>query len=146
MMVLVLCLATMLILTSILSWTSTNVNLSGRNNEYFRTVAAAEAAAEKVIAAIQADYQSGGDAGVQPNISTYRSRVPLASDDAILGNYTYNDAQGNSGQTFLQYLPPTEFRVLNAQYRDLYGYSSIYRVISNARENNSRFGITGAVW
>ncbi len=145
-MVLVLSAATLLILASTLGWATTNLNLNGRNNEYFRTLAVAEAATEKVLASIASDYQNGGDAAVLPNISSYRSLVPTASENPIFGSYTFNDAQGQVGKTYIQHIPPAEFRQLNAQYKDLYGFSAIYRVISNARENTGRFKITAACW
>ncbi len=146
---LIIAACTLLILASTLSWTATNVTLSERNNEYFRTLAVAEAATEKILAAIESDYQANGDAGVQPNLATYRGYVPKATENAVFGKYDFSDAnpsQPANGKTYLQFLPPTEFRVLNAQYEDLYGYSSIYRVISNAREKQGRHKITAAVW
>ena len=42
--VLVLCVVTLLIMTATLQWSSTNMRLTERNNQYQRTVAVAEAA------------------------------------------------------------------------------------------------------
>ena len=138
-MVLVLTAATLLILASTLGWTSTNMTLIARNNEYFRTLAVAEAATEKLIAAVESDYQAGGDAVVQANLNNYRALVPLATENATFGDYAFNDGQNNSGKTYLEYLPPTKYRLLTSEYRGLYGWSAIYRVISNARETKSRY-------
>ena len=55
-MVLILSAVTLLILASTLQWSTTNSSLSQRNNEYYRTVAVAESATEKVIARITSDY------------------------------------------------------------------------------------------
>lgn len=145
-MVLVLSAATLLILASTLGWTSTNVTLTARNNEYFRTLAAAEAATEKVIAAIEWDYQAGGDATVLASLDNYRALVPLASESPGFGNYTFSDAQNNNGKTYLDPVGPADFRVLAAEYRNLSGWSAIYRVISNARDNTSRYKLNTAVW
>ena len=145
-MVLVLTLATFVVLASTLSWTMTNTNLSGRNNEYYRTVSAAESATEKVIAAIESDYQAGGDTPVQNALSTYRLMTPTSGESPLLGQYTYSDGQANQGRTYVEFRPPSAFRPLAAQYRSFFGYSSIYRLISNARETSGRYGITAAVW
>jgi len=144
--VLVLSACTMVILGGVLSWTTTNTTLSARNNEYFRTVAAAEAATEKVISAITHDYQTAGDLPVRNNVSNYKLKYPTASENAVWGNYQFSDGAGNGNRTWVEYIPPSEFRVLNAQYRGLFGYSSIFRVISNARDKTSRYNLTAGVW
>ena len=145
-MVLVLTLASFLVLASTLEWTTTTTNLSGRNNEYYRAVSAAESATEKVIASIESDYQTGGDTPVQNALSTYRLMSPTSTESPLLGGFSFNDGQGNAGRTYVEFRPPTKFRVLVAQYRGLYGYSSIYRLISNAKETSGRYGITAGVW
>jgi len=43
---------TLIILAGALGWATTSTRLTGRNVEYFRTEAAAEAATEKVVASI----------------------------------------------------------------------------------------------
>ena len=145
-MVMVLSAATLLTLTGVLSWTSTNMQLSARNNEYYRTVSAAESATEKVIAAMEYDYQTSGDLPVRNNVASYKLKVPTAAENSLWSDYLFSDGQGNGSRTWVEYIPPTEFRVLAAQYRGLYGYASVFRVISNARDTTSRFNITGGVW
>jgi hypothetical protein len=134
-----------MISASILGWVVTNTTLSQRNNEYFKTVAVAEAATEKVIGRLAYDYQQDGDAAVLASLDSYRSYVPNADEDPALGAYDFSDAQGNADRTYLENIPPNEFRVLSAQYRGLRGYGSYFRVISNAREKTSRFNITAGV-
>ncbi|HMJ89640.1 MAG TPA: hypothetical protein VK530_07470, partial [Candidatus Acidoferrum sp.] len=143
--VLVLGSATLLAAGSLLAWTTTNNRLSQRNNEYNRTIAMAEAATEKVISRIAYDYQIGGDAENFANINSYRTTVPLPSEEALVSNYRFTDAQGNVGRTYIQYLPPSEFRVLTAQYQGLHGYATAFRVVSNAKDTTSPFGITAGV-
>ena len=144
-MVLVLCGATLLILGSSLSWTLVSSNQSARNNEYFKTVAAAEAATEKVLTAIAKDYQTAGESLVFNNLTSYRAKVPLLTEDSVLGRYEYSNGLGQKNQTHVQFVPPSEFRVLSAQYKGLRGYASTFRLISNSRDTTSRFNITGAV-
>lgn len=145
-MVLVLSACTLMILGGVLSWTTTNTTLSARNNEYFRTVAAAEAATEKVIAQLEYDYQASGDAAVRNNVSEYKFKYPTPAENAFWGNYQFTDGAGHGNRTWVEYIPPTQFRVLTAQYRGLYGYASVFRVISNARDTQSRYNLTAGVW
>lgn len=146
-MVLVLATASLLVLGSVLAWTNTNTALSQRNNEYNRSVLVAEAATEKVISSIDADYTRAGEPQVlaTSSIDGYRSMVPTSTEDPLFANYLITDAQGNQNKTYVQYVPPSEFRVLSAQYRGLHGYATAFKVISNAKERSSRFNITAAV-
>ena len=144
-MVLALTACTFLILGGILSWAGTNTNLSGRNNEYFKTVAAAEAATEKVLTAIAKDYQTAGESLVFNNLAAYRAKVPVVTDDPLFGTYEFSNGLGQQNQTHVEFLPPSEYRVLSAQYKGLRGYASKFRLISNSRDTTSRFNITGAV-
>jgi hypothetical protein len=144
-MVLVLSVVSLLILASIVGWSSTNATLSHRTTEYYRAVALAEAATEKVITHIAADYQKGGDAEVKRNVESYKTKIPTEAENPMFKDYQFSDGKGGVGQTHVEFLPPSEFRVLSAQYRGLHGYSSAFRVVSNARDTASRFDITGAV-
>jgi len=46
----------LLILGAALNWCSTNAAMTARNNQYFNTLAATEAATEKVLSKLAADY------------------------------------------------------------------------------------------
>ncbi|HWN93671.1 MAG TPA: hypothetical protein VNT99_01450, partial [Methylomirabilota bacterium] len=146
-LVIVLALGTagLLILSGTLGWVFTNTSLSQRNNEYFRSVAVAEAATEKVISRLAYDYQQEGEGLVFANLESYRTGVPNTAEDPGYGNYAFTDGLGNSGRSYVQNVPPNEFRVLTAQYRGLRGYGTAFHVASNVRETTSRFGITAAV-
>jgi hypothetical protein len=144
-MVLVLSAVTLLLLASILQWSSTNTALSQRNNDYYRTVAAAEAATEKVLTQIDSDYKRGGDSLVASNLSTYRDLVPSVSENPQFGVFEFSNGQSNAEKTHVEFVSPAAFRNLSGQYRGLYGFSSGFRVISNARDTSSPFNITGAV-
>jgi len=49
-----------LILAGTMTWCSTTVRLNERNNQYFRTLAAAEAATEKVLSRMSGDFAMAG--------------------------------------------------------------------------------------
>jgi hypothetical protein len=135
----------LLTLAGALGWCTTNATLNQRNNQYFRTVAAAEAATEKVLTHMIDDYRREGDYGNFSHLSHYQAFVPTSSESSLWNNYAFSDGQGNANCTYVQFVPPSEFRVLSSQYRGLYGYASTWRIISNARELNSSFNITAAV-
>ena len=50
-----------IILAGALNWSRSNVFLNERNNQYFRSLAAAEAATEKVLTQIKMDYDAEGE-------------------------------------------------------------------------------------
>ena len=144
-LVLILSVATLTILAAALSWCSTNTTTNQRNNQYFKSMAAAEAATEKVITAMTTDYKNQGDALVFANLDNYRHLVPTAAENALWAGYEFKDGQGNLNQTYVEYDPPSAFVSLDSQYRGLYGYASSYRVISNARELNNSAIIVAAL-
>jgi hypothetical protein len=136
---------TMLILASALGWTMTSSRLTGRNVEYYRTEAAAEAATEKVIAALNLDYEQLGEAEVLRRLDTYRALVPTTNEDSAWRSYAFMDIQGNRAHTTVDYIPPSQYRVLGSQYEGLSGYASSFRVISNVRQTDGPFNITGGL-
>ncbi len=130
-----------LLLTTIMNWTSENSRLTDRNNEYYATAAAAEAATEKVLVRISRDYISGGNALINANLANYSSLIPLASEYAYWSNYTFiNPSSGASGSIYVDQYQPASYVALNGQYAGLNGYDTVYRIISNAQLNNSRNG------
>ncbi|MBI5385760.1 MAG: hypothetical protein HZA90_13860 [Verrucomicrobia bacterium] len=133
------------ILAGTLQWAGTNNTLNARNNQYFRTVAAAEAATEKVISSLTRDYQEQGDYGNFSHMDAYRAMVPTACENAVWTDYSFTDGRGSTARTYVEYVPPTEFRLLSSQYRGLYGYASSYRIVSNARELATTLNITAGV-
>lgn len=132
-------------LSGALSWTATNTQLNGRNNQYFATAAAAEAATEKVLARLAQDYRNGGEAAVFANLSAYRSDVPTAAEHELWGGYEFTDGAGGLGAVHVERLTTEAYVELNSQYRGLRGWASTYRVLANARDRNSRYAITAAV-
>ena len=145
MVVMVLCAVTLLVLGSALRWTTTNNRLTHRQNQYFRSVAAAEAATEKVLSRLTSDYKRGGENLIMVNFDAITRSVPLSAENAQFGQYEFTDGQGNAGRTFVYSTAASQYAVLTAQYRGLSGYASSFRVISNARQLNTPFPVSGAV-
>ena len=142
---LVLSAATLLVLSSALGWTSTNSAMTERNNQFFRTVSAAEAATEKVLTRVSQDYRTLGEAGVTANVDSYRTAIPTSTESSLVANYAFSDAWGSANRITMDMTSPMSYRVLNSQYAGLYGYATTYRIISNARETTGRLNITAAL-
>jgi hypothetical protein len=142
-LVMIISTATFLVLGGLLKWSVGNTTANVRNNQYFKTVAAAEAATEKVISHLTTDYFE--DESIASNLDRYRELVPTAEESARWGKYVFSDGEGNNNRTYVEHLPPDEFRVLDSQYRGLHGYASAFRVISNARELGTVFPMTAAL-
>src|SRR6266404_78129 len=123
-LVLIIAAATLTILGAALSWCMSNNAFNQRNNQYFKTLAAAEAATEKVITQIANDYQNQGDALVLANLDTYRGLVPTPAEASLWSGYEFKDGQDHLNKTFVEFNPPSAFQALNSQYRGLYGYAS----------------------
>jgi hypothetical protein len=79
-LVLVVTAAGILLVTGVLTWTSTNSDLTQRLHRHDRSVAAAGAATEKVISHMMRDFYSGGNTVVANNLGVYRTLVPGTND------------------------------------------------------------------
>jgi hypothetical protein len=80
-------------LAGVMSWANENATVTARNNEYFATSYAAEAATEKALARFSQDYQNYGFSLVTANISAYATNIPNASDGpygAYWTNYQFS--------------------------------------------------------
>lgn len=144
-LVMIVTASTFLVLAGMLKWSVGNSIANVRNNQYFKTVAAAEAATEKVIARLTSDYLADGDGAVHANLNTYQELVPTAEESPVWARYQFSDGDGNLNRTHVEILPPDSFRVLDSQYRGLHGYATAFRVISNAREIGTPFEMTSAL-
>jgi hypothetical protein len=132
----------LLVLGSVLSWSASQHYNIERNNAYYVTAAAAEAASEKVITAMAADYQAYGDAMLLSKMDTYRGLVPTVAENSYWGNFEFNNGAGELAQTYLYQTGPKTFRVLSSLYRGLYGYATTFQITSNARLLNSPFNLS----
>ncbi|HZL80076.1 MAG TPA: hypothetical protein VFC17_14675, partial [Candidatus Limnocylindrales bacterium] len=126
------------ILASVMAWSAASTRLTHRSIQYTRSVAAAEAATEKVLSQITRDFLYGGEKLVSDNLNSYRQNtVPSSSDSSYWSTWEFNDANGNTGQTYVQRIPGTSYIVLDAPYTGLKGYGSTYTVVSHARDTAS---------
>jgi hypothetical protein len=130
---------TLIVLGSVVSWTSTEAGLTSRNNLYNSTVAAAEAGTERVLAEIDRDF-------VYSSIkadSFYHSKVPDQTGWPV--QFAYSDNAGTAGETGLQNLGPSVIANLNSEFTGLYGLVTPYRVTSQAAPIGQNFNVSAAV-
>ncbi|MGZ8919887.1 MAG: hypothetical protein ACXW3L_02775 [Limisphaerales bacterium] len=123
----------LLTLGGALTWTSSTSRLTERNNTYFNTLAAAEAATEKVIARISRDFQYYGEGVVYSSLPAYSDLHPTSTEDNYWQNFTFSNGSGDADKTYVSRLTAWGYTNLNSQYSGLRGMASTYRVISNAR-------------
>jgi hypothetical protein len=122
-------------------WTSTSASLTARNNDYFTTAAAAEAATEKVLARMARDYRNSGEGAVYANLSSYRSDLPSLAEDPYWARFEFRNPQSGEAGIYVQRLTTESYVELNSQYRGLRGWASTYRILANAFSQ----GIVGPV-
>jgi hypothetical protein len=82
-LVLVVSATGILLVSGVMSWISTNTDLTLRVNRYRTTSAAGGAATEKVVGQILSDFQLGGITNVSNKLPSYTTIVP--SDQDLLG-------------------------------------------------------------
>src|SRR4051794_12287637 len=105
--VLVIITASLIILGATLNWSSNTKRTTGRYNQYTRSLAAAEAATEKVIVAINSDYKNQGQAYVLKNLDKYRLMTPTSSEDPIWSTYRFTDYNGTANRVQVEFINGT---------------------------------------
>ncbi|HXR04470.1 MAG TPA: hypothetical protein VN836_07160 [Verrucomicrobiae bacterium] len=146
MLTLILSAIALALLAAAMSWSASNTQLTYRSIQYNRSVAAAEAATEKVVSRMNSDYLYGGESLVSNNLSSYRQNtVPTSSDSSYWSTWEFDDGNGNSGQTYVQRSPGTSYIVADSTYAGLKGYASIYAIASHAQDTASPQSVSGGV-
>lgn len=133
-MVVVFAAVSFVTLGAALDWCLTNGRLTDRNNQYYTTVAAAEAATEKALSALTRDYASQGESLVYYNLKVYQNLVPRSVENGEWANFDFSDDAGTAGSTTVERLSAaSSYQELNSKYKGMYGAASTYRVTSYAR-------------
>lgn len=136
-MTLIVCTVALTILAAALSLQSTSTRLTHRAIQYDRSVAAAEAATEKVLSSMTSDYLNGGESLVINNLNIYRAGVPTATDSAYWNNWVFDDGASNTAQTYIQRQASTSYVVLGSTYAGLQALVSTYTIASHASDSTS---------
>ncbi len=134
------------LLAAALSWSASNTRLTYRAIQYNRSVAAAEAATEKVVTRINRDFLYGGENLVINNLNSYRQNtVPTTADSPYWRTWEFNDAEGHTGQTYVQRGGAINYVVLDSSYAGLKGFVSTYTIVSHARDTASPQNVMAGV-
>jgi hypothetical protein len=131
----------LLVMGGVLSWSTNNANHIERHNQYYTTLAAAEAATEKILSDICTTYQKEGEGSVYAKMSTYNGWVPTSAESSYWSDFEFNDGSSHVGKSTVTRISEPAFTNLNGQFTGLYGMAASYRVISNARKLNAPFDI-----
>jgi hypothetical protein len=139
-----LALAGLMIMASVMNWSDENSATTGRNNEYFATSYAAEAATEKVLANVSQQYQSYGFSVISANMSTYAATVPNSTDSPYWTNYQFSGGTAANSIIVTNTASSSQI-VMGAPYTGLTMMANTYEIIANAKKVNSAFGIVSTV-
>jgi hypothetical protein len=126
-----------------LTWSQSTSRLTARNTQYVRSMAAAEAATEKVIAHIGNDYQNYGIPLVNSKLDIYRTMVPTVTEHAAWGEFQFMDKDGMADRTTVEWLPVSAANYLSLKYEGLRGFAYDVKIISKVRERRSGFSVVG---
>ncbi|MCU0783700.1 MAG: hypothetical protein MUF81_06560 [Verrucomicrobia bacterium] len=118
----------LLLLTSLLQWTSGNALVTDRNNAYNRAVAAAEAATEKVLSQMTHDFIN--QKFDPTKLDDYRSLIPT-NDWAA--EYEFSNGAGAANQTWVESTLIALPTYLDSQFAGLYGSNYLCTVRANAQ-------------
>lgn len=133
------------ILAGAMGWAASSARQSHRGVQYDRSIAAAEAAGEKVIARLSRDFLYGGPGLVAANVPAYRNVVPTATDSAYWSTWEFNDAAGGVNKTYVRLVGSTNNLSLKSPYAGLRANAAIYNVASHARDRSSIQDVTAGV-
>jgi hypothetical protein len=142
--VMTLAAAALLVLASLMSWANENATVVERNNEFFATTYAAEAATEKALGAIVQDDQDYGEGTVFGETSYYAGLIPTASDNPYWTNFQFSGGTTNNKVLIAQVSTSTT-NVLGPPYQGLVCVGATYDIIANAKNINSMYGIESTV-
>jgi hypothetical protein len=145
MLTLILSAIALALLAAAMSWSASNTKLTYRSIQYNQSVAAAEAATEKVISQINRDFLYGGQSLVINNLNTYQNTVPTSSDSPYWSTWEFDAGNGNIGQTYVQPGTAASYIVLNSTYAGLQGFVSTYTIVSHAQDTASPQQVSAGV-
>ncbi len=121
--------------------TAQNARDADRGSQYYVNAAAANAATEKVLAQMTADFLTGGESLVDANLGYYSGLVPVASDNAYWTNFTFLNPQPGATSNIL-INPPymnahSVVTLATGEFAGMNAIESAYSISSFARQTNN---------
>jgi len=135
----------LMFLGAAMDWTSQSASITERNVDYSMAVAAAEGATEAAVARIANEFQTRGENSVYASLNTLKTMVPDATLDPMFSRYVFDDGANRRGRVHVARVSASQYVPLDSQYQGLSGMAATYRVVANATDQQSRFGVTAAV-
>src|SRR5580658_10363714 len=144
--VMTLAAAALLVLASLMSWANENATVVERNNEFFATTYAAEAATEKALGAIVQDDQDYGEGLVLTRSAAgyYSTLIPTASDSSYWTNYHFSGGTTNN-TVIVECINTSTTNVLGPPYSGLQSVGATYEIVASAKNVHTMYGITATV-
>ena len=127
-----------------LNWTSENATVAARNNEYFATTYAAEAATAKVLSLMSQQYQNYGFPLLVSNMTTYAATIPTSSDSTYWSSYQFSGGH-TANQVIVTNTATSQTIVLSGTYAGLSLKANVYEIIANAQNTTTQFKIVSTV-
>ena len=118
----------LLVLTSLLSWTTTEGKVAQRRVQNQSSTAAAEASTENAIGRMIRDFQNGGGAAVDNSLDVYRGLIPVQ----VSSNYTFNSTLGDGQPLYVRKMVDWGYTNLQSAWPGLLGNIATYRVLTQA--------------
>ena len=141
----------LLLMTGVLNYSSANSTATDRYNEYYTTLAAAEAATEKVVGNISRHFHNSGVPGVDSQLVNLANLYPTGAELASAGladewgNYDFLNPGGGNNSTYVAKVANELYTGLNWKYAGFFGSNATYRIISNVRRASSGRNIVAAL-
>jgi hypothetical protein len=136
--------AALVLTASVMTWSNENSTVIARNNEFFATSYAAEAATEKALSAMVSDDQDYGEGYVFTETAYYAGLVPTSADNPIWTNYLFSGGS-TSNKLIVQQVNAATTTTLGPPYSGLISVGATYDIIANAKNLNSEYGIESTV-
>jgi hypothetical protein len=133
-----------MVLASVMNWANQNAALTARNNEYFATTYAAEAATEKVLSSMSSQYQNYGFPLLISNMSVYATNLPTAADGSCWTNYQFSGGT-TANQMIVTNTAMSQTVVESAPYAGLNLMANTYELIVNAQNIHTEYQIVSTV-
>ncbi len=135
----------LIVLASVLKWSSAKAFQTSRQNQFSQSICAAEAAVEKAGGRMSSDYQNLGSSALDNNLSTYRSLIPTSADAAQLGEYQFMNSQASPNVLDVTRLMGWAYYPLTSTFSGLQGRAATYRLTAFARNSSSAIKVAEGV-
>ncbi|HUC84105.1 MAG TPA: hypothetical protein VL970_02855, partial [Candidatus Acidoferrales bacterium] len=145
-MTLIMCAVALAILAAAMAWSASSARLTYRVIQYNQSVAAAEAATEKIDSQMTRDFDYGGVSLVLNNLGLYRNTTPTIADSPYWSTWQFDDGNGDAGQTYVQCDGSTVFESLDPVYAGLNGFITTVEISAHASDTASPQNVNVGVY